>query len=153
MIEPNITIDMPKAPRLAKVKIEVRNSRSGTTGSGTRNSTNTNAVSSSVPATNRPMITGELHGYDVPPHETASSTAVTPSDMVTMPQVSITALRGSCGRSRKRAMTNSATRPTGTATKNNQRQPSESVITPPASGPATLVTPNTTPIQPWYLPR
>ena len=58
----------------------------------------------------------------------------------------MTAFRGSWGRTRNRAITNTATRPIGTPTKNNQRQPSASVISPPANGPATLVTPNTTPM-------
>ena len=43
--------------------------------------------------------------------------------------------------------------PIGRVTKNSQRQPRWSVTTPPASGPATEVTPKTAPMKPWYLPR
>ena len=46
-----------------------------------------------------------------------------------------------------------AASPIGTAAKNSQRQPQWSVMKPPASGPATEVTPKTAPIRPWYFPR
>ena len=50
-------------------------------------------------------------------------------------------------------MTTKAAAPTGSATKNSQRHPQWSVMNPPASGPATEVTPKTAPMRPWYLPR
>lgn len=48
---------------------------------------------------------------------------------------------------------NSATMPSGSVAKKLQRHPRLSVRSPPASGPATAVTPNTAPMNPWYLPR
>lgn len=86
MIEPNITIDMPKAPRLAKVKMHEEKSRSGNTGSGARNSIRTKATSTSCPPISRPRMSGESQGKLVPPRDTASSVAVMPTDIVAMPQ-------------------------------------------------------------------
>lgn len=98
-------------------------------------------------------MVAEPHAYDVPPQDVASRIATSPSDRVAMPQPSTFASRRSCGRWRNLRMKPVAMMPTGMPAKNSQRQPKWSVMTPPASGPATDVTPKTAPIRPWYLPR
>lgn len=50
-------------------------------------------------------------------------------------------------------MTKIAAIPSGRVAKNSQRQPQWSVMSPPAMGPATEVTPKTAPMRPWYFPR
>ncbi len=50
-------------------------------------------------------------------------------------------------------MTMNATMATGTFTKNTQRQPMESVMSPPTTGPMTELIPKTAPVKPWYRPR
>jgi hypothetical protein len=56
--------------------IDWRNSRSGMIGSSTLRSWTKNSTPSPAPAAARPRITGEVHGYVVPPH-TATSRRLT----------------------------------------------------------------------------
>ena len=67
-------------------KTDERNSRSGRTGSTARRSTNTNITSDTSEPTIIPMMVGEVHGYWVPPHDSASVSPAAPSDTNTMPR-------------------------------------------------------------------
>ena len=53
----------------------------------------------------------------------------------------------------RNAISSSTGTPTGTFTKNIQFHEKLSVMNPPSVGPMTDDMPNTTPMNPWYLPR
>ena len=61
---------------LVTANTRLRNSSSGSTGSGARRSTATNATSAATAAAPRPMMNGESQAYDVPPSVVASTIAV-----------------------------------------------------------------------------
>jgi len=78
---------------------------------------------------------------------------------VKAPHQSMADTRGKCETCRVRATMNSATRPTGTLTRNTQRQPvmprieSAWAKNPPMIGPSTDDVPKTARKYPWYLAR
>jgi hypothetical protein len=55
--------------------VRIRNKCSGRIGSTACASTHRKIVSPTAPATNRPMMQGESHGYDVPPSVSARRSA------------------------------------------------------------------------------
>ncbi len=60
----------------ARVKVRMRNSFSGSTGSAARRSTATNAPARTTPSTASPMICAEPQGQVVPPREATSTRQV-----------------------------------------------------------------------------
>ena len=78
MIAPNIAMPMVAPMALETLKTLERNSVSGTIGSGARVSCQTNAASSTTPATPSPMISGEPQAYSVPPQVVSRISAPTP---------------------------------------------------------------------------
>jgi hypothetical protein len=76
---PNSTTPMTKPSPLLTLNTRLRNSRSGTTGSGVRRSASTNPPSSTAAATPSAMIVGDAQAYRVPPQLVTSSMQVTAS--------------------------------------------------------------------------
>ena len=66
-IAPNIAIPIENPIAEATLKTLERKSVSGRTGSAARRSCHTNATRSAAPASARPTIVAELHGYVTPP--------------------------------------------------------------------------------------
>ena len=99
------------------------------------------------------MIRVEPHGYSLPPQVISKMIDVVAIAIVAMPNQSVapTALR--FGNLRNAVMPVRAMMPKGTLSHIPQRQPGPSVNQPPSTGPNTLLTPNTEPMTPMYLPR
>src|SRR6267378_5756565 len=83
---PNIDMATHMPAMLENVKMLLFQSRSGSTGSAARLSTQMNAARKTAAAEYRPMICHELHEYCVPPHTVASRAQVMPMESVTLPQ-------------------------------------------------------------------
>ena len=69
VIAPNIAKPTTKLITAERVKVRMRNSFSGRTGSAARRSTGTNATARTTPSTARPMICAEPQAQVVPPSE------------------------------------------------------------------------------------
>lgn len=70
---PNIAKPMTKLMAQTSVKVRIRNSRSGSTGSAARRSARTNAAVSTAPRAASPTTGAEAHGQVVPPREATST--------------------------------------------------------------------------------
>ncbi len=134
-------------PTMARVKVRSRNSRSGTTGSLTRVSTNTaSASSASAPPTSQPVV-GESHAKSCPARENHTSSRVTPDTSSSAPSQSILMSRLTTGSFSVRPSTTNAATAMGTPTQKVNRQPSgESTISPPISGPEVVATAKVAPM-------
>jgi hypothetical protein len=77
MIDPNIVSPTRKLAADDTVKIESLNRRNGRMGSGARRSCHTNRLIDTIPASDRPMISGDDHSYSVPPHVVTRTMQVT----------------------------------------------------------------------------
>ena len=77
-IAPNIAMPIEKPTPDETVNTLDRKSVSGRIGSAARRSCQTNAARSRTPATPRPTIVAEPHGYWFPPHVVSRISAPTP---------------------------------------------------------------------------
>ena len=119
-------------------KMGSRNRRSGRMGSATRDSQNTKPASSAPPPTSRPLMTGDDHGYSVPPHTSASSRQLTLAVSSAAPRMSMRCERRTTGRCSTLEVTANASAPTGRLIRKTQRHDMLSTMKPPTSGPSTL---------------
>jgi hypothetical protein len=78
MIAPNIAAPTANEATVAAENVRSSKSSSGRIGSSARRSQRTNPVASTVAATNRPTMTGEVHVYSVPPQTAARRPAAAP---------------------------------------------------------------------------
>ncbi len=160
----SIAPNMPKPTRmLSTVVIEKAvdwNSRSGMIASlPIARSTRMNASRPTAPMTKQAIDATDVQPHSRPCSATSSSGASVPTTRVA-PHQSIRGLPcRSCGTCRNAITISSATTPTGTLTRNTQRQPvihriwSAPANRPPISGPITDATPNVARKKPWYLAR
>jgi hypothetical protein len=78
VIAPKSAKPTMKPIALVTVKVRLRKSSSGTTGSAARPSTSTNAPRSATPSTSSPTIWLEPHAHVVPPRLVKSTNADSP---------------------------------------------------------------------------
>jgi hypothetical protein len=98
------------------LKTRPRNSRSGRIGSGVRPSHHRNIAVSTTEAAKRPMMTGELQGYSLPPQTRPSSRVETPATSSAAPTKSISWFWRANGRRSTELVMTRATIPIGTLT-------------------------------------
>lgn len=137
------------------VKLRLRNSESGTSGSAARRSAATKAEAAAIKTTASAAVAGEFQGSVVPPRERASTSEQVAAARETMPATSMEARPSALWsrRGRQRAAIPSAIRPKGTLIQKHQRQDRCSVNRPPSKGPKAMDTPNAAPMIPRYFPR
>ena len=148
MMPPNMPHPIRNPSPAVTEKIRLPKSRSGSVGSGTRDSQATNARVRTTPASPRPMMTSEPQGYSVPPQtnpRTRQLTAVTSS---TAPSTSIRCARRMRGGLSTLDVTTSAIAPTGRLMRKTHRHETWSTMKPPSSGPTTLANAKTEPRYP-----
>src|SRR3954462_14375807 len=86
VIDPSIAKPTMNASTTHTSKTDEVNSRSGSTGSTARCSTNTKTASDTSEPTNIKTMVDEVHGYSTPPHDSASVSPAAPRDTNTMPR-------------------------------------------------------------------
>ena len=134
------------------MKARRRNRPSGSIGSGTLRSTPMNAARSAAAAPNSAMIWALPQPASLP-RSNASTSRNRPPLSVPSPSQSIRPAFGLRDSRTFMYVVASAAIPTGTLTKNTQRQPRPSVMTPPTSGPTATDIPMVAPYIAIAVPR
>ena len=118
----------------------------GRMGSVARVSTKPNSPQQTRPTTPRPMMTGLVHSYWLPPQVAMRTMAMAPAFMSPSPHQSMGLVRRLLGRRSTRKMAMKARTPSGRLIQKVQRQETESVSQPPMMGPRMEAMPNMAPM-------
>ena len=111
-----------------------------------RVSTKPNSPQQTRPTTPRPMMTGLVHSYWLPPQVAMRTMAMAPAFMSPSPHQSMGLVRRLLGRRSTRKMAMKARTPSGRLIQKVQRQETESVSQPPMMGPRMEAMPNMAPM-------
>ena len=130
----NSEADTAAAASCTPVKAPRRNRCSGSIGSGTRCSIAAKEASITPAPTSRPTISGLPQPLSLPRRRASTSIRSALLKLISPSQSTRVAFGSRDSRTRAKVSASAAT-PTGTLTKNTQRQPSPLVIAPPTSGP------------------
>ena len=131
---------------VATTKVRLVRIDQGRIGSAARVCAKANRPQHTAPAAPRPMMTGLVHAYWLPPQVAIMTMATAPAFMSTRPHQSMGLVRRRPGRRSTTAMAAKARTPSGRLIQKVQRHETESVSQPPIMGPRMEAMPNMAPM-------